>query len=44
MGFFSNLFGSKENEGQKALREAFAIIERVIKDEEYQLEFALATT
>lgn len=39
MGFFSNLFGSKGNEGQKALREAFAIIERVIKDEEYQLEF-----
>lgn len=39
MGFFSNLFGSKENEGQKALREAFAIIQRVIEDEEHQLEF-----
>lgn len=36
MGFLSNLFGgNKEN---KALREAFGLIHRVIDDEKYQLE------
>src|SRR5262245_41796574 len=39
MGFLSNLFGGKEDDGQKALRDAFAMIRKVIEDEEYQLEF-----
>lgn len=39
MGYFVNLFGSKESEGQKALRKALVIIQRVIEDEEHQLEF-----
>ena len=40
MGIFSNLFGgSKEDEGAKALKEAFSLIQRVIEDEEFQLEF-----
>lgn len=36
MGFLSNLFG--ENKEQKALREAFEQIHRVLEDEQYQLE------
>jgi len=40
MSIFSNIFGgSKEDEGKKALREAFALIKRVIEDEEVQLSF-----
>jgi hypothetical protein len=39
MGFLSNLFGAKEDEGKKALQGAFAMIQKVIEDEEYQLEF-----
>lgn len=36
MGFLSNVFG--ENKEQKALREAFAQIHRILDDEQYQLE------
>lgn len=36
MGFLSNLFGG--NKEDKALREAFAHINRIIDDEKYQLE------
>jgi hypothetical protein len=40
MGFFSNLFGrSKEDETKEALRKAFALIQRVLDDEDLQLEF-----
>ena len=40
MGIFSNLFGgSKEDEGAKALKEALSLMQRVIEDEEFQLEF-----
>lgn len=37
MGFLSNLFGG--NKEDKALREAFAHIHRLIDDEKFQLEF-----
>lgn len=36
MGFISNLFGG--NKEDKALREAFALINRIIDDEKFQLE------
>jgi hypothetical protein len=36
MGFLSNLFG--ESKDQKALREAFEQIHRILDDEQYQLE------
>lgn len=40
MGFFSNLFGeAKEDASTKALKEAFGLIQRVIEDESFQLEF-----
>lgn len=38
MGFFSSLFGGKKED--KALREAFDHIRRLLDDEEFQLEFA----
>lgn len=36
MGFFSNLFGG--NKEEKALRDAFAQIHRILDDEQFQLE------
>lgn len=40
MGFLSNLFGgSKSDDGHKALKDAFALIQRVLEDEAFQLEF-----
>lgn len=36
MGFFSKLFGG--NEGDRALREAFEQIERILEDEQFQLD------
>lgn len=36
MGFLSKIFGN--NKEEKALREAFAQIQRILEDEKYQLE------
>lgn len=38
MGFFSSLFGGSKED--KAMREAFAHIRRLLDDEDFQLEFA----
>lgn len=41
MGFFSKIFGgNEEDKGKEALREAYAMVRKVIEDEEFQLSLS----